>query len=267
MDYHQLRQLILELLRSIYLKNNGNFQLPAMQSTVVRFAIERKFLKNGQNFSEDEGEDLLDIVNSLILEGILRWGYNFGNAGPPFMGLTKYGRTVLQSEEPIPNDPYGYLQKLEQKIPNIDENVRMYLEESLLTFQKNTFMASAIMLGVAAEGVFNILYDSLIDSVTSTKIKDELQKIRDSAKTKRRIDLLRETILVKCKDKIPRKLTDDFESKTDPLFNLIRQIRNDVGHPTGITVDRMTMFVNLQLFVPYCETSYTWVDFLNKNKL
>jgi len=178
------------------------------------------------------------------------------------MGLTTYGKKILTTNESNPHDPDGYLKRLYEKVPELDENTKMYLIESIQTFQKNSFMASAIMLGVACESVFNIIYDTLLDSIESEKIKKSLEQIRNSAKTKQRIDLVRNIILVSKKDQFPREITDDFESKTEPLFNLIRQIRNDVGHPTGISIDKMSQFVNLQIFVPYAITAYTLINFL-----
>lgn len=267
MDYDEIRQMMLEYLKSTYIKNNGNFQFPAASSTITRFAQERGFLNNGKTFSNEEGEHILDVANSFLIEGILRWGLNLGNSSPPFMGLTSYGKKILSTDEPNPHDPYGYLKKLSEKAPNIDKNTKMYLIESVETFQKNSFMASAVMLGVASESIFNLIYDALLDSMQSDKIKKSLEQIRNSAKTKQRIDLVRNIVLVSKKDQFPREITDDFESKTDPIFNLIRQIRNDVGHPTGIVIDKMSQFVNLQLFVPYTISAYILINFLKSNKI
>ncbi len=267
MDYHELKQMMLEYLKHEYLDNRGNFQFQAAESLIRRFACDNGYLSNGQTFSEEEWEHILDIANSFLTEGIMRWGSDIHNANPPFMGLTSYGRKILSTDEPNPHDPDGYLQRIYDKVPNIDKNTKMYLVESLNTFQKNCFMSSAVMLGVSAESVFNNTYDSLLDSTTSQKLKKSLERIRNSAKTKQRINLFRDAILVSLKEKIPRKFTDDFESKTDPIFNLIRQIRNDVGHPTGIKIDKMSQYVNLQLFVPYIITSYSLSDFFKNTKL
>lgn len=266
MDFQATRQLVLEFVRHIYNVEDGNIQLQAVLNQLKRYVQENN--NNWEQiFNKINGEDVLDIINSLMQEGILRWGLDSNNPGPPFIGLTSYGKKVLESNEPIPYDPDGYLDMLHKKIPKLDPVTEMYLVESLQTFLRNNFMASAVMLGVSSESIFNILYDELTNSIQSEKIKKKLENLRDSAKTKQRINLVRDILLITYKETIPKELTDDFESKTDPLFNLMREIRNDVGHPTGIKVSRMTMFVNLQLFIPYCETSYKWIEFLKTTKL
>lgn len=266
MDFQATRHLVLDFMRKIYLEEDGNIQLPALSNQLIRFVRENRTGAE-QILNELDGEDLLDIINSFMHEGILRWGKNIDSPDIPFIGLTKYGRKVLESDEPIPYDPDGYLKKLQEKTNDFDEVALMYITESLQTFLRNNFMASAVMLGVASEAVFNLLYDKLTDSISSPTDKQKFEKIRDSARTKQRIDLVKNAILVTYKSNIPKELTDDFESTTDPLFNLIRRIRNDVGHPTGIKVDRMTVFVNLQLFVYYCETSFKLIEFLKKTHL
>lgn len=265
MDFQATRHLVLDFVRYTYLKQGGHIQLPALFNELIRFVREK--MPNAEQILHNvNDEDVLDIVNSLLHEGILRWGISQNSPAPPFIGLTRYGKEVLESDEPIPYDPDGYLKKLKEKFPHLNDVTMMYVVESLETFLRNNFMASAVMLGVASESVFNLLYDQLRDSIQSDKIIQKFEKIRDSANTKQRIDLLRDTVLTTYKSQIPRELTGDFTSKTDPLFNLIRQIRNDAGHPTGIKVDRMTGFTHLQLFVTYCETSYQLIKFLKDVK-
>jgi hypothetical protein len=263
MEPQKLHHLVLEFLRKEG-PPTGNVQFSSLIIQINEFAQSKGIIQQNENFSGEEAEQILDVFNALFQQGVLRWGLNEGNPAPPFIGLTSYGKKVLESTDPIPHDPYDYLGKLEKRVPNLHDNAKMYLIESIQTFLTNNFMASAVMLGVAAEATFNEMYDTLIHSIQSNKVRSKLEQIRESANTKRRIDLFRQTILVTYKSIIPHELTDDFESKTDPLFNLMRQIRNDVGHPTGIKVDWMTMFINLQIFVPFCETAYKWIEFLKK---
>lgn len=268
MDYQRTRSIVLDFIRHVYLKEGHHVQLPAIADSFRRY-VEAHQENPKEILSSIDSEDVLDIFNSFMTEGLIRWGLNAssGNSGPPYTGLTKYGKLVLTKEEPTPYDPYGYFEYLEKRVPKIDKITKMYLEESLESFLRHNLLASAVMLGVAAEAVFNMLYDALANSIQSEKIRKKFDNLRDSSRTKIRINLVRDTILVNYKAQIDTKLTDDFESKTDPIFNLIRQLRNDVGHPTGMIVDNMTMFVYLQLFVSYYETVYKWIEYLKKNNL
>lgn len=104
MDFQSTRHLVLDFMRKVYLKDNGNIQLPSLSNQLITFVRENRTGAE-QILNELDGEDLLDIINSFMHEGILRWGKNMDNPDIPFIGVTKYGRKVLESDEPIPYDP------------------------------------------------------------------------------------------------------------------------------------------------------------------
>src|SRR5574337_1675602 len=97
MDFQATRQLVLKFVKHTYTEG-GNIQLSGVLGQLRKY-VEDKKSDWQQILNQIDGEDVLDIINSLMQEGILRWGLNVGNPGPPFMGLTSYGKKVLESEE------------------------------------------------------------------------------------------------------------------------------------------------------------------------
>ena len=274
MDFETTRQLVLEILRKKYLDQGSNLQFGGMMHDVYNSALEKRILQKSDTIymggatplPDKNVEYILDLMNLLLQQGIIRWGLNKSNLDPPFMSVTDYGRKVLEMDEVTPYDPDGYLDNIKSKI-TLDEITELYLNECIQTFQRGNYLSSAVMLGVAAESIFNQVYDHFIDSLESKKIKDEFEKLRGSAHTKRRIDLVTDTIKITAKKDFPKEIVDNFDSKTNPILNLIRRLRNDVGHPSGITIERMEMFTNMMLFKVYCEESYQIIEFLKNNKI
>lgn len=274
MDFETTKQLLFEVLKTNYLNSTRSVQMGSLMHDVYNLALSKGILKDAgvtylgghSPLPEENVEHVLDMVNALLQQGVLRWGLDRANLNPPFMSITSYGKKVLTNTEGIPNDPDGYIKFIKSKSPQFDTTAEIYLIESLETFLRGNFLASAVMLGVSAEAIFDILYDSMMDSITSQKIKDEFAKTRDKT-INRRIQLVTDTIKITIKSNLPRDMVDDFDSKTSPILNLIRRLRNDTGHPTGIKIERMEMFSNLMLFRVYCETSYKLIEFLKATKI
>ena len=274
MDFETTKQLVFEVLRSNFIQPDSNLQMPSIIHGVYESSVSKGILHNDPNITvyggtklpDENVEHVLDLMNLLLQQGIIRWGLNGSNLNPPFMSVTEYGRKVLQDNDTTPYDPDGYLDSINSKF-QLDDILKPYLSECIQTFQRGNFLSSAVMLGVAAEHIFNEIYDSFIESLQSEKIKSEFEKIRDSAKTKRRIDLVEQTLTVTAKNDFPKDMVDNFSSQTSPILNLIRRLRNDVGHPNGVKIERMEMYTNMMLFRVYCEASNNLINFLKKNQI
>ena len=58
-------------------------------------------------------------------------------------------------------------------------------------------------------------------------------------------------------------LKENLESSLSGTFAFIRTLRNEAGHPTGVTIDRVIAYANLTLFPGYVKKVYelkTWLD-------
>ena len=274
MDYETTRHIVLEILQENCHVPNFNLQFADMIHKVQEHTIFKKSIHESNmlgstgmpKLSDSNVEHILDFMNLLLREGVIRWGLNRMNLDPPFMSMTAYGRKVLANKEPTPYDPDGYLNDVKSKI-TLDDISELYLTECMQTFQRGNYLSSAVMLGVSAESIFNNVYDCFMQSLESPKVLFEFKKLRETSHTKRRIDLVAETIKVKAKNEFPKEIVDDFDSKTYPILNLIRRLRNDAGHPSGIKIERMEMFNNLMLFKVYCDELHRIMKFLENKKI
>jgi len=200
-----------------------------------------------------------------MAEGILMWGISRDQSGPPFMGITEYGKKVLEADEIIPHDIHGFLSKFKQEAPKANDLVIKYLTESLQTYRHNHMLSSSVMLGVSSEAAFNELFNELKKSLSDPTRIGKFEKLEKSTSLKDRFD---ETIkeINKFKPLLDGKLREDIESHVNGIFELIRNQRNDSGHPTGKDVSRDDMLINLRLFIIFCSDLYKLVNWLKKNQ-
>jgi hypothetical protein len=136
----------------------------------------------------------IEVFWLLVGEGILSPGMNYHNLDLPWFHITDYGRIVLASEEPQPHDPTGYLAGLCARIAAPDPTVMAYVAESLETFRKGNLVASAVMLGIAAERVFLLLCGSLKTSLADPAEKARFTKLLDRFAMKPKLDWVHEKI-------------------------------------------------------------------------
>lgn len=115
----------------------------------------------------------------MIVEGLLAPGMDPNNLHLPWFHITKHGHDVLASDEPQPYDPTGYLARLRERVPVLDPTVTAYLAESLETFRKGKYVASTVMLGIAAERVFLLLCETLAGALSSASEKTAFSKLLD----------------------------------------------------------------------------------------
>ena len=115
----------------------------------------------------------------LLVEGILAPGMNSSNMNLPWFHVTEYGRTVLAADLAHPHDPERYLARIAQRVANFDPTVRSYLAESLATFRRGSLVASAVMLGIAAERVFLLLCESVENALAEPREKTRFTQTLD----------------------------------------------------------------------------------------
>jgi hypothetical protein len=230
-----MRKVILEVV-------DERSSAPSMQADpILREAASRLGIRR----EPDLEEALLTIWYDLFRTGYLAWGHNLLNPNPPHFHLTAHGRTTLQSLSRDPANPDGYLAHL-SSIGALTAVARSYLEEGLNTYILGCFKAAAVMIGAATESVVLELRDALTariqtlgrspsNRLTSWKISAILGAIQ--------------TELDKQKPKMPRSLSEAFDSYWPAFTQQIRAARNASGHPTSIDpVTPDTVHASLLIF-------------------
>jgi len=54
---------------------------------------------------------------------------------------------------------------------------------------------------------------------------------------------------------------EDLDTNFSGILSIIRNFRNQSGHPSGKIIDREQAYILLQLFPPYCKKMYQLMDF------
>ena len=215
------------------------------------------------NLTPQDGERLREILWALIVQGVLIPGIDASNASWPFLRVTEYGADVLREGRAIPHDPDGYLRELRERVPTLDLLVGMYVTESLQCFLRGTYIASAVMLGVGSEAAMLKLIDATTEAIEDERRRKQLQSGIFIAK---KFDALKK-ILPLFRDRLGDALERDLDVMLDGCFTLIRNCRNEAGHPTGRQIGRDECFANLQLFKAYCKRVYDLVAWLKENRI
>ena len=181
----------------------------------------------------------------------------------PFLRLTEFGESVIRNEENvIVYDINGMLKLLKDKVPSVDPVIEKYFSECLTTLRVNSMLASAVMLGCAAEKSILLLFDSYINwlKVNSTQKQYENLKKFQSSNIARKFDELTKSINGHKAD-IREDLLEDYDIVINSIFTIIRKTRNDSGHPTGKSIYRDELISMIYVFINHCKKVYELIEF------
>ena len=173
----------------------------------------------------------------------------------------------MTAGEFTPYDTGQFIDRLKARVPAVDQFVLLYLTEALQCFRAGTYLASAVMVGVASERILLNLR-SVIESALDTKQKQDKFTADTAGKSVKRIyDEIQKRL-----DPIMEQITtalkkEDISAELSGIFDLIRKTRNDAGHPTGRKVEREEAFALLQLFPSYCSATDEVIGWLKIQKL
>ena len=69
----------------------------------------------GKQFLEAGDETLIvEVIWSMVVQGLLVPGFNDSNQSYPFLRLTEYGKNCVKEDRILPHDPDGYLKFVTQ---------------------------------------------------------------------------------------------------------------------------------------------------------
>jgi len=208
-----------------------------------------------------------EVMWQLLIQGVITVGMNVNNPTLPFFRITDYGQMVLEAERFIPHDPTGYLNELRVVTGAIATDVTIaYVEEALRCFNSGCHVASVLLLGIAAESIFNhmcdIIRSSLKNSGEQRKLDSQLpakprhrwivQKYQNLPKTVRR-----------------EQLPESLDMTLTSLCDLIRRQRNELGHPQEEPpeLSREQAFVFFRLFPGFVSDVQAFAEYCQENGL
>lgn len=266
--FEELKYWVLESIKqhgdSFEFKNLCNsIGTKAIKNGIVKNPYPGGFQTNHFPLQKNDENRVREVLWDLIIERVLTIG-SYHNDSWPWLSLTDYGKKVIGSKLPIPNDPTGYLNRIKNEVPQLDAIIETYLIESIRTYNINQLLSSTITLGCASEKALMILIDAYKES-----FKDNSKKVNFSKKIEGKFiktqfgefDKSIRLILAQ----LPYKLREDYTITLTGISQMIRYNRNQAGHPTGKAVDKDTLFANLQVFIPFCKYIYDLKDYLDQN--
>lgn len=200
---------------------------------------------------------LLEVFWNLFREGIITLGINDQNAEFPWFRVSEFGKKVLQNQEPyFFQDVSTYESLVRARVPQIDATTLIYLKEAAQAFKSGCVLSSTVMIGVATEHSFLILLDTIENNpahlATFRKAYDERTILRKLNAFKKTLD---QNISL-----LPSKVKEDLDTNFTSIISMIRNFRNESGHPSGKIIEREQCYILLQLFIPCCEKVYQLID-------
>jgi hypothetical protein len=169
--------------------------------------------------------------------------------------LTNAGDQSAKDEQFNPDDSERYLLRLRSNVPDISDLVHMYAEEAVHCYTHESYLASAVMLGVASEAAFLEMAQASVTWLASPGQK--LQEILDNPRQPyvKKFEEFRKRIEPR-KSELPTELADGMSLTFDSVLDLLRITRNEAGHPTGKSILREDQYISLQMFGRYLKKLY-----------
>lgn len=265
----EIRNLVLQALRQPGWNQVVSLEIAVgnLKNKMQGILQQRQFVSDGRGYLE-RGEYALIHENiwSFIIQGILVPGSDDNNPNWPFLRLTAYGQHCIEAHQILPYDPDGYLRDFDRAVPSADPIVREYLTEALQCFLRDLNRACAVMLGAASEKAVLLLIDSYAGSIADLTKRDQIKiQIAKAASIFRKYEIF-ERGFTNVRQHIPKPLTENVDSLLRGVFDLIRNSRNEAGHPTsGILVSRDANYSHLRLFIPYYQRIYDLIAWFVAN--
>jgi hypothetical protein len=270
-EFEQVRTLTHEVLKEMLrgVKKNpntvtnftGNMQRTNIVGQVEQIARQRGHLTN-QDLSHEERRFVVEALWQLVIQGILIPGTFDGDQGWPFVSFTEHGERTIQEEGPTPYDPDRYLEQF--RGGNVDPVVSFYVEEALGSFTANRHTSCVVMLGVASERVLDLLHSAFLAALASQNEREKLMQKANGKMLVVRYGELKKRLEPK-KDQLPQAMRDNLDTTLTSIFNIIRQLRNDAGHPTGRQMTRDEAYALLYLFPYYHAQMSALIEHLEAN--
>ncbi|GEP01494.1 hypothetical protein [Methylobacterium haplocladii] len=196
-----------------------------------------------------DAELLRDVFWDLFRQGYITLGINSSNPGWPFFRLSHFGRNTLAIGTPHRfHDIAGYVRMLREAAPEISDVAVTYVEEAVASFYAGCMLATAVMLGAAAEAEFIRLTEVAESSVAHGST---FKGVSNERFIKTRITKFNQALAPLRSSLKPKRDFEDLDTNLTQIQAVIRAARNDAGHPSASPPpSREQAYVNLQLFVP-----------------
>lgn len=246
-DLHQYQSLMVGV-AELFLRREG----PSARNTGPRV------IGGGDvQLSRPDRELFLEVFWGLFREGVITLGCDDSNREFPFFRVSEFGRRLLEHQQAyFFHDVTSYENVIRREVPAIDEVTLVYLKEAMQAFRSGCILAATVMLGVATEHTFLLLADKIDQNPSHSQVFGSIGQQRTILQKVNKF----KNILDQQVRSLPAEIKEDLDTHFAGILSIIRNFRNQSGHPTGKIMDREQTYVLLQLFVPYCKKMYQLMD-------
>lgn len=204
-----------------------------------------------------DNEIFLEVFWDLFRQGIITLGLNDNNRQFPFFRVSKLGKQIADSNSVyFFHDVSSYEQAIRSEVPNINAVTLLYLKEAMQAFRTGCILSSSVMLGVATEHTFLLLLDQI---ESNTAHQSTYKSVFEQKTILQKVNKFK-NILDQQSKTLPTEIKEDLDTHFAAILSVIRNFRNQSGHPTGKLIDREQAFVLLQLFIPYSKKLYKLIE-------
>ena len=204
--------------------------------------------------SRGDSELVQEVFWDLFRQNIITLGADASNGQYPFFRVSRLGKKVLENQNPyFFHDVSSYEALIKSNVPTIDNVTLLYLLEAAQSFRSGCVLASTVMLGVASEHSFLLMFEA---AEQSSKYGAHFSKASNQFFIHKKFLEFRATLSKHVETELPFDVKDSMDIYLDSILMMIRTFRNESGHPSGKIIEREQAFVLLQMFVPYCKKLY-----------
>lgn len=232
----------------------------------LRLAAGRKLYAGNRQLSNsglsDREERLFrEVFWDLFREGIITLGRAGSNDSFPAYSLTLHAQERLADDTEYFFRDYGeYEARIRKQVPNVDPVTLVYLKEALQAYRSGCLLSASVMLGVAAEHVFNTLVEA---TEGHPRFHGLFKSVRNERRMLRKVEKFGHKVRGDERT-FPWELREDFDTDLMGVQATIRQFRNEAGHPTGKLPRRDSVFMHLQLVIRYLEKAFGFISFFRE---
>jgi hypothetical protein len=205
------------------------------------------------SMDSQDNEIFLEVFWELFRQGIITLGINHNNKEFPFFRLSSLGKRIAKNENAyFFHDVSSYEKLIQSEVPAINEVTLIYLKEAMQAFRTGCILSCSVMLGVATEHTFLLLLDKIQNNQKYKTVFSQRTILQKINKFRHILDQNLNTL--------PSEIKEDIDTNFAGILSVIRNFRNQAGHPTGKIIDREQAYVLMQLFIPYSKKLYALMD-------
>jgi len=246
MEKNIISKLLLEYLYSKRQYPVQFFNQGCVPEDFVQFAKEKD---NTIDISKDEIA-FREVFWELVSRNLVVPGDNSRSCSGmlPWVSITKYGISCYEQGKILPYDTEYFLKSLYEKIPELDEIIKLYFDEAVSCFSNMNFLASTVMIGCALERTIVVITETFCNKLLQTEKPNYEKRVLNQSKIKTKFDNFLEFLKQKkFEASLNQSLKEKLNSFLPSVVHLVRITRNETGHPTGREIDRDEALANILL--------------------